>query len=140
MQGANLAGERVNGKATGRVATSGDRADSLVTGAREGLTSGARLPEGERSRAGGGVAVDEWGRLVSGGGRSAGARAGAREMGHVGHEGERGATRGVGEVGWIRPSRGGGRVCFLFFHFYFYFYFYFFYLLFLLNKYLAIFS
>jgi hypothetical protein len=114
MQGANLAGERVNGKATGRVATSGDRADSLVTGAREGLTSGACLPEGERSRAGGGVAADEWGRPVSGGGRSAGARAGAREMGHVGHEGERGAARGVGEVGWIRPSRGGEILLFLF--------------------------
>jgi hypothetical protein len=100
--------------ATGRVATSGDHADSLVTGAREGLTSGARLPEGERSRVGGGVAADEWGRPVGGGGWSAGARAGAREMGRMGREGERSAVRGGGEVGWIRPSRGGEIFLFLF--------------------------
>jgi hypothetical protein len=43
-QGANLAGKRVNGETTGRVATGGDRADSLVTGMRKGLTSGARWP------------------------------------------------------------------------------------------------
>jgi hypothetical protein len=86
------------------VATGGDRADSLVTGAREGLTSGARFLEGERSRVGGGVAADEWDRRVCGGGRSAGARAGAREMGR---EGERSVARGGGEVGWIRPSLGG---------------------------------
>jgi hypothetical protein len=83
----------------GRVATGGDRTDSLVTGAREGLTSGGRLPEGERSRAGGGVVADEWGRSVSGGGRSVGARAGAREMGRVGREGGRSASARGGEVG-----------------------------------------
>jgi hypothetical protein len=41
----NRAGERDNGEATGRAEASGDHVDSLVTGAREGLTSGARLPE-----------------------------------------------------------------------------------------------
>jgi hypothetical protein len=46
----NLAGERVNGEATERAAAGGDRVDSLVTGAREGLTSGARLPERGRLR------------------------------------------------------------------------------------------
>jgi hypothetical protein len=69
--------------ATGRVATSGDHADSLVTGAREGLTSGARLPEGERSRVGGGVAADEWGRPVSAGGVERG-RASGRASGREG--------------------------------------------------------
>jgi hypothetical protein len=108
MQGANLAGERVNGEATRQVATGGDRADSLVTDTREGMTSGTHLPEGERLQASGGVAADEWGRSVSGGERSAGARAVAREMGRVGRKGERSAARGGGEVGWIRPNQGGG--------------------------------
>jgi hypothetical protein len=47
---ANLAGERVNGEATRRVATGGASTDSLVTDAREGLTSGARLLERGQSR------------------------------------------------------------------------------------------
>jgi hypothetical protein len=50
MQGTNLAGERVNGETTGQVATGSDRADSLVMGARKGLTSGARLLERGRLR------------------------------------------------------------------------------------------
>jgi hypothetical protein len=41
----NLADERVNGEATERAVAGGDRVDSLVTGEREGLTSGAHLPE-----------------------------------------------------------------------------------------------
>jgi hypothetical protein len=79
--------------ATGRVATSGDHADSLVTGAREGLTSGARLPEGERSRVGGGVAADEWGRPVSAGGVERGRTSGREGDGPHGPRGreERGA-------------------------------------------------
>jgi hypothetical protein len=96
------------------VATGGDRGDSLVTGAREGLTSGARLLEGERSRADGVVAADEWGWPVSGGGRSKGARGGVRDMGRVGREGGRSASARGREVGWIRPSRGWGREIFLF--------------------------
>jgi hypothetical protein len=46
----NRAGERVNGEAMERAATDGDRVDSLVTGARKGLTSGAHLPERGRLR------------------------------------------------------------------------------------------
>jgi hypothetical protein len=41
----NRASERDNCEAMGRPAVGGDRVDSLVTGAREGLTSEARLPE-----------------------------------------------------------------------------------------------
>jgi hypothetical protein len=46
----NRAGERVNGEATERAAAGSDRVDSLVTGTRKGLTSGARLPERRRLR------------------------------------------------------------------------------------------
>jgi hypothetical protein len=46
----NLAGERVNGEAMRRVVADGDRVDSLITGVREGLTSGVGLIEGERMR------------------------------------------------------------------------------------------
>jgi hypothetical protein len=41
----NRASKRVNGEAMERTAAGGDRVDSLVTGARKGLTSGARLLE-----------------------------------------------------------------------------------------------
>jgi hypothetical protein len=107
------------------VATSGDRADSLVTRAREGLTSGARLLEGERSRAGGVL------RLTSGVGRSAGGearrkreRARGRWAAWAAREGGGARVREGGEVGWIRPSRGGD-FPFFFFYFFLYFYFYF---------------
>ena len=46
----NRASERVNGEAMERAAAGGDRVDSLVTGARKGLTSGAHLPERGRLR------------------------------------------------------------------------------------------
>jgi hypothetical protein len=46
----NRASERVNGEAMERVAAGGDRVDSLVTGARKGLTSGAHLIERGRLR------------------------------------------------------------------------------------------
>jgi hypothetical protein len=46
----NFAGERVNGEAMGQAVAGGDRADSLITGAGEGLTSGAGLTDGERMR------------------------------------------------------------------------------------------
>jgi hypothetical protein len=46
----NQVGEHVNGKAMERAAVGGDHVDSLVMGARKGLTSGARLPERAISR------------------------------------------------------------------------------------------
>jgi hypothetical protein len=49
-------------------------------------------------------------------------RAGAWEMGRVGHEGGRSVGGRGGEVGWIRPSRGGKDFLF-FFYFYLYFHF-----------------
>jgi hypothetical protein len=67
----NLAGERVNGEATERAVAGGDRVDSLVTGAREGLTIGTRLPERGQLRGSEGGQADGWGRPVSGEGRSA---------------------------------------------------------------------
>jgi hypothetical protein len=66
----NRAGERVNDEAMERAAAGGDRIDSLVTGARKGLTSvPACQREGgcEGARA---SAADGWGRADSGGGRS----------------------------------------------------------------------
>jgi hypothetical protein len=102
------------------VAAGGDRADRLVTGTREGLTSGARLPEGERSRVGGVL------RLTSGVGRSVGeggARARERARGRwtAWAARERGA-RHAGEEKWagFGPAEGG----FSFFYFYFYFFFF----------------
>jgi hypothetical protein len=98
--------------------------------------------------------ADGWGRVVSeGGGSGVGGREGVGARGGGGGGGARrgggwgggggggGGPRGPcvargGEarrLGRIRPSRGEGRFSF------FFFYFYFFYLLFLLNKYLAIF-
>jgi hypothetical protein len=75
-----------------------------------------------------------WGQADSGGGRSTGARV---EMGRVGHEGVERVTRERGKrVGPDSTQPRGGDFPFSFF----YFYFYFFYLLFLLNKYLAIYS
>jgi hypothetical protein len=50
----NRAGERVNGEAMERATAGVDRVDSLVTGARKVLTSGARLPERGRLRGSGG--------------------------------------------------------------------------------------
>jgi hypothetical protein len=46
----NRDGERDNGEVTGRAVAGGDRVASPVTGARKGLTSGGRLPEGEKDR------------------------------------------------------------------------------------------
>jgi hypothetical protein len=46
----NRDGKRVNGEAMERAVADGDRVDSLVTGARKGMTSGARLPERGRLR------------------------------------------------------------------------------------------
>jgi hypothetical protein len=46
----NRDGERVNGEAMERAAAGGDRVDSLVTGAKKGLTCGARLLERGRLR------------------------------------------------------------------------------------------
>jgi hypothetical protein len=80
-------------------------------------------------------AADRWGQADSGGGRSADARA---EMGCVGREGreERGVWEREEEVGPNSAQPRGRRFSFSFFYFHFYFY----YLLFLLNKYLAIYS
>jgi hypothetical protein len=82
-------------------------------------------------------ASDGWGRANSGGGRSEGARA---EMGRLGREegGTRARRREVVVPDSAQPR--GRRFSFFFFYFHFYFYFHFFYLLFLLNKYLAIYS
>ena len=131
----NRASERVNGEAMERAAAGGDRVDSLVTGARKGLTSGpACQREGgcEGARA---SAADGWGRAGSGGGRSVGVRA---EMSRLGREG--GARARGREV--VGPDSAQPWGDFSFFFFFFYFSFisisYLFYLLFLLNKYLPI--
>jgi hypothetical protein len=103
----NRVGERVNGEAMERAATGGDRVDSLVTGARKGLTSGARLPERESGFEGARAsAADRWGRADSGGGRSPGVRA---EMGRMGREGGKSAACGREErrLGRIRSNQGG---------------------------------
>ena len=64
------------------MATGGDRAGSLVTGARKALTGGACLPERDRERARG-VRADGWGRAGSGRGEgSAGERAGGSWAGN----------------------------------------------------------
>jgi hypothetical protein len=87
----------------------------------EGLTSGARLPEGANARGGGRAGVaGEWGRADSGA-----TRARAREVGRDGlREGEMIVREGGREgLGRIRPRRGGGEISF--FHFFFYFYFFF---------------
>jgi hypothetical protein len=68
--GANRAGVRVNGEATGRAVVGGERAGEGMGGTRD-LTSGPGLPAGEwREREGEG-ATDEWGWAVW---RGAGAR------------------------------------------------------------------
>jgi hypothetical protein len=103
----NLAGERINGEATGRVVAGGDRADSLIMGAREGLTSGVGLTEGERMR-GRGQERPTCGVGLSGGcGRAGG-----------GPSGPRGRARARGrERGELGPKTGptGGKRNFLFF-------------------------
>jgi hypothetical protein len=109
----------------------GERVDSLVTGEGEkGLTGGARLLERGQLRGSDGGRADGWGQADSGGGRSAGARA---EMGRMGRARDGRAETG----GWVDSAQPRGR---RFSFFFFYFYFYFFYILFLLNKYLAIYS
>jgi hypothetical protein len=75
------------------------------------------------------------------GGGATPARAGAWGMGRVGRAGSVACGGEERRLGRIRPNRGGIFLfLFIFFFLFFYFYFYFFYLLFLLNKYLAIFS
>jgi hypothetical protein len=100
----NRAGERVNGEATGRTVASGDRADSLVTGARKGLTSGAHLLER-------GVAGEQGRAWLTGGAELTAAEGGAqaREWGWASWaERGRGARRaGERGLGQIRPSRTG---------------------------------
>jgi hypothetical protein len=113
----NQAGECDNGEATERAVADDDRIASPVTSARKALTSGARLPEGERDR------KRARGVRLTGGTRLAAAEGsvGARAMGCLGREGE-------------REARARGRESFPFSFSNFYFYFNFFYLFFLLNK------
>jgi hypothetical protein len=96
----NRASERDNGEATGRAVASGDRADSSITGAREGLTSGVGLTEGERMRG--------EGRSGCRAGLGCQAGAGAREVGRVGREGERGRAKERGRKLGSETGPAGG--------------------------------
>jgi hypothetical protein len=116
----NLAGERVNGAATGRVVAGSDRADSLITGVRERLTSGVGLTEGEQMR-GRGQERPTCGVGLSGGcGRAGGGPSGPR-----GRAWARGRERG-GELGPENGPARGEKFPFLFFFSYFQIYFAFF--------------
>jgi hypothetical protein len=95
----NRAGERNNGKATGRAVADGDRVASPIMGARKALTSGARLLERERE-----IARERGGVRLTGGAELAAAEgsADAWAMGHLGREGggdgKRGRERRFGPV------------------------------------------
>jgi hypothetical protein len=105
-------------------ARGGEGADRRGRPAREGAVAGAWE----------GSTADGWGRGVSGGGSSA---ARGRWAAWAAREG-----RSVqGEVGWIRPSRGGREVFpfFLFPVLFLFLFLFFFNLLFLLNKHLSMF-
>jgi hypothetical protein len=110
----NRAGERNNGKATGRAVADGDRVASPIMGARKALTSGARLLERERE-----IARERGGVRLTGGAELAAAEgsADAWAMGHLGREGGGRKARAREEV-WAGsgPAEGGS---FLFFYFLF---------------------
>jgi hypothetical protein len=110
----NRAGERNNGKATGRAVADGDRVASPIMGARKALTSGARLLERERDRKRArGSAADGWGR--AGSSRGERGRVGDGALGPRGGGGRKARAR---EEVWAGsgPAEGGS---FLFFYFLF---------------------
>jgi hypothetical protein len=93
MQGANSAGEGVNGDETRRTVAGGNRIDGLITGEREGDDERDRVVSGRAD-----AREKERARLTGGVGRSAGEGWARRVGGHA-----EGGSRG--------PGGGGVRVC-----------------------------
>jgi hypothetical protein len=124
VHGANRAGARVNGEATGQAVVGVESAGEGMGGMRD-LTSGPGLPVGERREREGEGAADGWGRAV---------RCGAGARGWAAW-----AVGGRGRVAWAGNGPAvGGRVFFLFLFLFLFlisiFYFHFFLSLFLLNN------